>query len=72
MQPNETKIDDWTILYTPPGGGKYNGKLTITNKRLLCIAKFEVSAKCLLSEAMFTKWDSESYLEINKADIKNV
>lgn len=72
LQPDETKIDTWTILYTPPNGGKYNGKLTITNKRLLYDAKFDVSAKGLLSEALFIKWGSEGYLEIDKADIKDV
>ena len=72
MQPNEAKIDTWTILYIPPNGGKYNGKLTITNKRLLYDAKFDVSAKGLLSEALFIKWGSEGFLEINKTDIKDV
>ena len=72
LQPNETKIDTWTILYIPPQGGKYNGKLTITNKRLLYDAKFDVSAKGFLSELMFVKWGSEGYLEINKTDIKDV
>ena len=35
-------------------------------------AKFDVSAKGLLAEALFVKWGSEGYLEINKADIKDV
>ena len=72
LQPNEEKIDTWTILYIPPGGGKYNGKLTITNKRLLYDAKYDVSAKGLLSEVLFVKWGSEGYLEINKTDIADV
>ena len=72
LQPAETKIDTWTILYIPPCGGKYNGKLTITNKRLLYDAKFDVSAKGLLDEALYIKWGSEGYLEINKNDIKDV
>ncbi|MEO5946394.1 MAG: hypothetical protein ABIP79_06220 [Chitinophagaceae bacterium] len=72
LQPDETKIDTWTILYIPPNGGRYNGKLTITNKRLLYDAKYDVSAKGLLAEAMFIKWDSEGYLEINKEDITDV
>ena len=72
LQPGEVKIDTWTLLYIPPGGGKYNGKLTITNKRLLYDAKYDVSAKGLLAEAMFIKWGSEGYLEINKADIADV
>ena len=72
LLPDEQVIDTWTILYIPPGGGKYNGKLTITNKRLLYDAKYDVSAKGLLSEAMFIKWGSEGYLEINKTDITDV
>ena len=71
LQPGETKIDTWTILYVPPNGGKYNGKLTVTNQRLLYDAKFDVSAKGLLEELIYVKWGSEGYLEINKNDIEN-
>jgi len=35
LRPGETAIDTWTLIYTPPGGGKYDGKLTVTNQRLL-------------------------------------
>ena len=72
LQPGETKIDTWTILYVPPKGGKFNGKLTVTNKRLLYDAKFDVSAKGILEEFLFVKWGSEGYLEINKEDIQSV
>lgn len=72
LSADEQVIDTWTLIYIPPGGGKYNGKLTITNKRLLYDAKYDVSAKGLLSEAMFIKWGSEGYLEINKSDITDV
>ena len=70
--PGEKLIDTWTILYNPPGGGKYNGKLTVTNNRLMYDAKYDVSAKGLLSEALFIKWGSEGYLEIGKDDIRDV
>jgi hypothetical protein len=72
LLPGEAKIDTWTIMYMPPGGGKYNGKLTVTNKRLLYDAKYDVSAKGLLSEALLAKWGSEGYLEINREQITNV
>lgn len=72
MRVGENKIDTWTILYHPPGGGKYNGKLTVTDQRLLYDAKFDVSMKGLLTEAMFVKWGSEGFLEINKSEIRNV
>lgn len=69
---DEKILDTWTILYIPPGGGKYNGKLTVTDKRLLYDAQYDVSAKGLLSEALFIKWGSEGYLDIEKAAIINV
>lgn len=72
LVPDEKIIDTWTLLYIPPGGGKYNGKLTVTNKRLLYDAKYDVSAKGLLAEALFIKWGSEGYLEIEKSAIADV
>ena len=50
LRDGESKIDTWTLLYLPPGGGKFNGKLTVTTKRLLYDAKFDVSVKGMLSE----------------------
>jgi len=72
LQPGETKIDTWTLIYLPTNGGKYNGKLTVTNQRLLYDAKFDISLKGVFTEAMFVKWGSEGYLEIKKSDIRNV
>ncbi|MGA2297549.1 MAG: hypothetical protein ABSG15_08390 [FCB group bacterium] len=43
IEPGENKIDTWTIMYVPPYGGKYNGKLTVTNKRLIYEAKYEAT-----------------------------
>lgn len=72
MLPNEKVIDTWTILYETPNGGKYNGKLTITNKNLLYDAKFDVSSKGLIEEALFVKWGSEDFVVIPKERITDV
>ncbi len=72
LLPEETIIDTWTLIYMGSGDLKYNGKLTVTNKRLLYDAKYDVSAKGILSEAMFIKWGSEGYLTINREEIKDV
>lgn len=72
LQPGEVEIDTWTLLYVPPNGGKYNGKLTVTNRRLLYDAKFDVSMKGMLSEMLTVKWGSEGYLEIDKSCIQSV
>jgi hypothetical protein len=72
MMPNEKIIDTWTILYETPNGGKFNGKLTVTSKRLLYDAKFDVTAKGLVEEALFIKWGSEDFVVIPKERIKEV
>ncbi len=72
LLPGEQMIDTWTILYQPPKGGKFNGKLAVTNQRLLYDAKFDYSAKGILEEFVYVKWGSEGFLEINKNDIENI
>ncbi len=71
LEPGENEIDTWTILYIPPKGGKYNGKLTVTNKRLLYDAKFDVSFGGMIEETLFVKFGSEGYVVIPKERIKN-
>ena len=72
LLPNEIKIDTWVILYQPPDGSSYNGKLTITNKRLLYHAKTDVSDQDILVKAFNIKWGSMGYVEIDKSAIKDV
>jgi len=71
LAPDEKTIGTWMIFYLPPNGGKYNGKLTVTNKRLLYDAKFDASFKGIVEEAVFIKWGSEGFFEIDKSDIKS-
>ncbi len=67
LQPGESRIDTWTIFYVPPDGGKYNGKLTVTNQRLLYDAKFEATVIGVLGARA-----AQGYLEIDKGDIRDV
>jgi len=72
LQPDEVNLGTWTLFYLPPGGGKYNGKLTVTNRRLLYDAKFDASFQGMVAEALTIKWGSEGFLEIDKAYIRSV
>lgn len=49
LRPGEHAIDTWTLFYLPPDGGRYNGKLTVTNQRLLYDAKLDASLLGVLS-----------------------
>ena len=72
LDEGESIIDKWTILYVSPKGGNFNGKLTVTNKRLLYDAQFDISMDGLLEEALFHKFGSEAYIVIPKDKIKDV
>jgi len=72
LQPGEVKIDTWTLFYLPPGGGKYNGKLTVTNRRLLYDAKFDASLMGVLASTLIIQSGSEGYLQIDKQHIQSV
>lgn len=61
-QPDEQEVDHWFLIYLPTGGGRYGGRLTVTNKRLLYDVGF--------SGRVFGRL--EGRLEINKEDVKNV
>lgn len=67
LQPGEAPIDTWTLFYVPPQGGKYSGKLTVTNKRLLFDAKFDASLIGVLGHRA-----ARGGLEIDKDDISEV
>jgi hypothetical protein len=64
LQPGETAIDTWTVIYTPPGGGNYNGKLTVTSQRLLYDAKWDASVLGTLGNRA-----ASGLLVIDKSDI---
>jgi hypothetical protein len=72
LQPGEVYLDTWSIFYLPPGGGKYNGKLIVTNRRLLYDAIFDASFKGIVAGALTIRWGSEGYLEIDKKDIQSL
>ena len=72
LESEEKKIDTWTVIYISPDGGKYNGKLMVTNNRLLYDAKFDISVKGLLEESLFMKFGSEGYLVIPKNRISKI
>jgi hypothetical protein len=72
LQPGEVDLGNWHLFYLPPNGGKYNGKLVVTNRRLLYDAMFDASFKGMVAEALTVKWGSEGFLEIDKAHIKGV
>jgi hypothetical protein len=61
-QPDEQEVDHWFLIYLPTGGGRFGGRVTVTNKRLLYDVGF--------AGRVFGRL--EGRLEIKKEDVKNV
>jgi hypothetical protein len=72
LQPGETATDTWSIFYTPPEGKKFNGKLTVTNKRLIYRTLYDASYNPASYHVAFNKEDKDIVFSINKADITRV
>jgi hypothetical protein len=65
LNAGEQVLGHWTLFYIPPAGGsKYNGKLTVTNQRLVYDAKFDASVLGVLGNVAV-----KGGLQIDKNDI---
>lgn len=67
LRDGETIIDTWTLFYHPPGSGKVNGKLTVTNQRILYEAKFDATLLGMLGDHV-----AEGGLAIEKSAITGI
>jgi hypothetical protein len=70
LNENETIIDNWALNYGPPSGGKYNGKCTITNQRILFELIMDYSASGILFKGQYFK--KGQFIYIDKTEIKTI
>ena len=63
---DENAIDEWTLNYLPSEGGRYNGKLAITNKNIYFFAQFSVEFNAHAVQS------AEGGIRISKKDIQSV
>jgi hypothetical protein len=68
----EQELGSWTLNYRPPGGGRYTGKLFVTDRRLLYDAKFDSSVMGMLNDLVSVRLGSEGYLVIPKDHVSDV
>lgn len=72
LQPGEVEIDTSQVSYLPPGGDKYRGNLTVTNRRLIYQGTFNASPRHAKGPGALVKWDGEGRLQIDRRDIRSV
>ena len=71
LLPGESVIDTWTLIYSPPNGGKFNGKCTITNQRIFYDAILDYTSTGIISTFVLIESGSRGYLLIPKSSITN-
>jgi len=67
----ESVIDSWTLNFKSPQGGKFNGKLSITNLRVIYEAKFDMDKLVSMALKGSGRPDTDFYI-IDKKQIKSV
>jgi hypothetical protein len=71
LEQGEREMGSWTLNYLPPAGGRYTGKLVVTDRRLLFDARFDTSVTGALKELIIFE-GSHGYIAIAKSAIKAV
>jgi len=64
----ERVIGEWTMKYPPPSGGRYTGKLKVTDRRLHFAAAFDTSLVGTLASLVMVG-GREGYVEIPRSAI---
>jgi hypothetical protein len=62
----EQAMGSWTINYIAPNGGRYLGKLDVTDQNLYFDGQFDMSFAGVVKEALFVNTGSAGYLCIRK------
>ena len=71
LEQGEAELGSWTLNYIPPSGGRYTGKLIVSDRRLLFDAKFDTSVTGTL-KSLVVWGEDHGYLSIPKASIRSV
>ncbi|UNC91453.1 hypothetical protein [Candidatus Contubernalis alkaliaceticus] len=72
LDADETELGTWTTNIILTDIGRFVGDLTITNKKLIYLSKFDMSLKAIANKALFYGIDQEQYLVLPRERIKNV
>ena len=73
LQPGESVLHEQVLFYVDDAGHKLNGKLTVTNTRVLYEAKYDAWLVGTITSTLIFTWGADyGMLEIPKTEIANV
>jgi len=62
LENSEKELGTWTTNFLIPNVGRYVGDLTITDKRVIFLSKFDTSLNSVINMAFFETYEDEEYM----------
>ncbi|MDW7730048.1 MAG: hypothetical protein SCJ94_08595 [Bacillota bacterium] len=72
LDSDEKELGTWTTNFVIPDIGRYLGDLTVTDKRIIYLSKFDTSINAILDKALLKTIDGEQFLVVSREKIKSI
>ncbi len=72
LENSEKELGTWTTNFLIPNVGRYLGDLTITDKRIIFLSKFDTSLNSALNMAFLETYEDEQYMILSRDNINKV
>lgn len=71
LDSSEQELGSWTTNFIIPDAGRYLGDLTVTNKNIIFLSKFDTSLEAILDKAFFRAIDQEQFIVIPRDQVQS-
>ncbi len=72
LEASEKDLGTWTTNVVIPEIGRYLGDLTVTDKNVIFLSKFDTSLNAIMDKALFRSIDQESYMVLPREEIQRI
>jgi hypothetical protein len=72
LEESEKELGTWTTNVVIPEIGRYLGDLTVTDKKVIFLSKFDTSLNALVDKALFRSIDQENYMVLPREEIQSI
>ncbi len=72
LDASEKELGTWTTNFLIPNVGRYLGDLTITDKRVIFLSKFDTSLNSVINMAFFETFEDEEYMILPRENINKI
>jgi hypothetical protein len=71
LEPSEHELGTWTTNFIIPDVGRFLGDLTVTDKNVIFLGKFDMSLSAIIDKALFRTIDQDNFMIIPRNIIQS-